>query len=108
MRETLRFLAVNAAAVARYGYSREEFLARTIRDIRPADQVEPLERHVSALGEGLEHGGTWCHQLRNGERIEVVRSIVCAGGYVLGLYGKCLDYETVAIGTVYRNGKEVE
>ena len=33
--ETLAFLAVNNAAVARYGYSRDEFLAMTLRDIRP-------------------------------------------------------------------------
>lgn len=70
-RDTLRFLAVNDAAVARYGYSREEFLARTIRDIRSADEVEPLERHVRALGEGLERAGIWHHRLKSGERIEV-------------------------------------
>ena len=34
--ETLAFLAVNDAAVRHYGYSREEFLGMTIRDIRPA------------------------------------------------------------------------
>lgn len=30
-RETLRFLAVNDAAVSHYGYSREEFLAMTVK-----------------------------------------------------------------------------
>jgi PAS domain S-box-containing protein len=33
-RETLRFLAVNETAIDRYGYSRDEFLAMTIADIR--------------------------------------------------------------------------
>lgn len=33
--ESLAFLAINEAAVERYGYSREEFLAMTIADIRP-------------------------------------------------------------------------
>ena len=33
--ETLRFLAVNEAAVRHYGYTRSEFLAMTITDIRP-------------------------------------------------------------------------
>ena len=37
---TLRFLAVNDAAVAHYGYSREQFLAMTILDIRPAEDRE--------------------------------------------------------------------
>src|ERR1700736_4385204 len=32
--ETLRFLAVNDAAVGHYGYSREEFLAMTVADLR--------------------------------------------------------------------------
>ena len=32
---TLRFLAVNDAAVRHYGYSRAEFLEMTIKDIRP-------------------------------------------------------------------------
>src|SRR5207245_9127156 len=41
--ETLRFLAVNEAAVRHYGYSREEFLALTIRDIRPPEEHERLE-----------------------------------------------------------------
>ncbi len=39
--ETLRFLAVNDAAVHQYGYSEKEFLAMSIRDIRPEEDVEP-------------------------------------------------------------------
>jgi diguanylate cyclase (GGDEF)-like protein/PAS domain S-box-containing protein len=35
--ETLRFLAVNQAAVKRYGYSVDEFLAMTVRDIWSSD-----------------------------------------------------------------------
>ncbi|MGA2314576.1 MAG: PAS-domain containing protein [Xanthobacteraceae bacterium] len=44
--ERLRFLAVNEAAVAHYGYSREQFLAVTVRDIRP---LEERERFIQAL-----------------------------------------------------------
>jgi PAS domain S-box-containing protein len=36
-RETFRFLAVNRAAVAAYGYSQEDFLAMTIHDFCPAE-----------------------------------------------------------------------
>jgi PAS domain S-box-containing protein len=39
--ETLRFLAVNDAAVSHYGWPREEFLSMTIFDIRP-----PEDRHL--------------------------------------------------------------
>jgi len=56
--ETLRFLAVNEAAVEQYGYTRAEFLQLTIRDIRPPEQLAPLEdilrgpqssRHIARL-----------------------------------------------------------
>ena len=35
-RKTLAFLDVNEAAIAKYGYSRQEFLKMTIVDIRPS------------------------------------------------------------------------
>ena len=37
--KTLKFLAVNDAAVRHYGYSREEFLSMTAKDIRPPRDV---------------------------------------------------------------------
>ena len=37
---TLRFLAVNDAAIHHYGYTRAEFLDMTIMDIRPEDDVD--------------------------------------------------------------------
>ena len=40
--DTLRFLAVNKAAVAKYGYSHDEFLAMTIADIRPSEDKSAL------------------------------------------------------------------
>ena len=41
---TLKFLAVNSAAVAHYGYSRDEFLQMTAFDLRPADDHgQPME-----------------------------------------------------------------
>jgi len=38
---TLAFLAVNDAAVQNYGYSREQFLAITVIDIRPSEDSVP-------------------------------------------------------------------
>ena len=55
--ETLRFLAVNDAAIANYGYSREEFLAMTIQDIRPPEDSHRLRENVAAVTEGLDHAG---------------------------------------------------
>src|SRR3954465_1719029 len=43
-RDTLRFLEVNEAAVRTYGWSRPEFLALTIRDIRPPTGQEQLDQ----------------------------------------------------------------
>jgi PAS domain S-box-containing protein len=47
--ETLRFLMVNDAAIAHYGYSEAEFLAMTIADIRPVEDVQQLSSHCTAL-----------------------------------------------------------
>lgn len=38
-RETLRVIAVSDAAVAGYGYSREEFVTLTLRDLTPAEDL---------------------------------------------------------------------
>ena len=41
---TFAFLAVNDAAVQRYGFSREGFLSMTILDIRPSEDIVRLVR----------------------------------------------------------------
>lgn len=46
--DSLRFLAVNAAAIAKYGFSREEFLASTLWDIRPPEAHAELQRALDA------------------------------------------------------------
>jgi PAS domain S-box-containing protein len=51
-RETLEFVAVSNAAVAAYGYSREEFLAMTLLDIRPPEDAAEFLRRL-----GKEAGG---------------------------------------------------
>jgi PAS domain S-box-containing protein len=40
--DDMRFLEVNDAAIERYGYTRDEFLAMTIKDIRPAEDIPQL------------------------------------------------------------------
>ena len=51
-RETLRFLAVNEAAVAQYGYTRDEFLDATIMLIQP-----DLPAHVRRCCDTILDGG---------------------------------------------------
>lgn len=69
--ETLRFLEVNRAAVEHYGYTREEFLARTILDIRPADEEARVRAAVGKRPEGFDRVGVWRHLKRDGTSIDV-------------------------------------
>ncbi len=45
--ETFVFLKVNEAAMRHYGYSQDEFLNLTIRDIRPSEDITMLEEDVN-------------------------------------------------------------
>lgn len=71
--ETLRFLDINKAAIDHYGYSREEFMNMTIKDIRPAEDmpllISILERH--RLQHQFTMQGTVTHHKKNGEKILV-------------------------------------
>ncbi|MGH9456379.1 MAG: hybrid sensor histidine kinase/response regulator, partial [Thermoanaerobaculia bacterium] len=71
--ETLAFLAVNEAAVRQYGWSREEFLGMTIKDIRPPDTIPDLLRSIEDRPDDrtplLE--GVFTHLKKDGTAIEV-------------------------------------
>ncbi|MFZ5906581.1 MAG: PAS domain-containing protein [Nitrospirota bacterium] len=69
--ETLVFLDVNNAAIKHYGYSQEEFLSMTIKDIRPPEDIPALLENVSKVTEGLDIAGTWRHIKKNGDLIYV-------------------------------------
>jgi PAS domain S-box-containing protein len=75
--DSLRFLAVNPAAVRSYGYSEEEFLAMTIVELRPVDDQAELLARVGAIRNGEDSnpgtGGSrlWRHLKRDGSVIEV-------------------------------------
>jgi len=72
--ETLRFLTVNAAAIATYGYSREEFLEMTIADIRPAEDREGLGELVASLPHERVDMGVVRHTKKDGTVIDVAIS----------------------------------
>ena len=69
--ETLRFLEVNEAAVAHYGYTRAEFLAMSITDIRPEEDGPRLRQALASRHEALQHSGTWRHRRADGTLLEV-------------------------------------
>ena len=66
---TLRFLAVNDAAVEQYGYSHEEFLGLTLLDVRPPEDAPAIldkVARVTADPEGLDVAGVWRHRRKDG------------------------------------------
>ena len=69
-RETLRFLAVNDAAIAHYGYSREEFLAMKSSDIRSPDEDQRFKQYLARRGAGMRSVGVWRHLRKDGSVIE--------------------------------------
>jgi two-component system, cell cycle sensor histidine kinase and response regulator CckA len=71
-RESFGFLAVNAAAVEKYGYSEEEFLKMQITDIRPSEDVSSLLEFLREREHSRgEHAGTWRHVTKDGRVLEV-------------------------------------
>ena len=69
--ETRRFLAVNNAAIKRYGYSRAEVLAMTIDDIRPSQDVQVLRKYLENTNPHFNQAGEWRHQTKDGTVITV-------------------------------------
>ena len=71
--DTLQFLEVNDAAVHYYGYSRDEFLSMSIKDIRPEEDHQDLMNHLQRTIEhdGFNEAGVWRHRKKNGEVFEV-------------------------------------
>jgi PAS domain S-box-containing protein len=69
--ETLQILDVNEAATQRYGHSRPEFLALTIKDLRPQEDV-PKFLELLPDTPNFDRSGPWRHKLRDGTVIQVL------------------------------------
>jgi len=72
--ETYRFLDVNDSAIRNYGYSRAEFLAMSIKDIRPPEQLPELLEHLRQRPKDwsdFEAVQVWKHKKKNGQIIDV-------------------------------------
>src|SRR5215217_157284 len=71
--ETTRFLDVNEAAVKHYGYTRDEFLTMSIKDIRPPEEVGHLEKILTEhVKSGFYNQSRVRHRKKNGEIISVL------------------------------------
>ncbi|EHQ27344.1 PAS domain-containing protein [Mucilaginibacter paludis] len=72
---SLRIIKVNKAATEHYGYSNEEFLTMTIRDVRPKFDLAAFNEYLFRKGitrgtmHGYNTGGIWRHQNKAGEII---------------------------------------
>jgi len=68
---TWAFLAVNNAAIERYGYSRDEFLALYLDDIRPADDRSAVREAFNAQMGQPKYEARWRHLTKSGEIFDV-------------------------------------
>lgn len=71
--DDLRFLTVNEAAIRHYGFSREEFLSMTIRDIRPPEDIALMEAAVNLVRphDQYYYHGMFRHRKKDGSIIQV-------------------------------------
>ncbi|HEX5808516.1 MAG TPA: PAS domain S-box protein, partial [Anaerolineales bacterium] len=69
--ETLAFLKVNDAAVEHYGYTVDEFMAMTIKDIRPPEDIPSLLKLLDNAQQGISRADIWHHRKKDGTVIFV-------------------------------------
>jgi PAS domain S-box-containing protein len=69
--ETRRYLMVNEAAIASYGYSRDEFLSMTLDDLQPAEDVGRVVAPVASLHAGMSKLGAYRHKKKDGHIVDV-------------------------------------
>ncbi|MGH8101877.1 MAG: PAS domain S-box protein, partial [Chthoniobacterales bacterium] len=72
--QTLRILAVNEAAIAQYGYSREEFLELELPDLRRPEEKAELGKALPSPQTQAHLSGEFRHQRKDGSLMDVVIS----------------------------------
>jgi PAS domain S-box-containing protein len=74
-RETLRIVAASNAATASYGYSHEELLSMTVRDLVPPEDLPAVDRYLATALSGEEPGlvlaRQWRHRYKDGTVVDV-------------------------------------
>lgn len=73
--DTLRILAVNAAAVTHYGYPEDEFVALTLLDIRPEEEIERMLRARAGREPPYVLPGAFRHVRKDGTEFHAVVSV---------------------------------
>lgn len=67
---TLKFISVNETAIFVYGYTKQEFLSMTIKDIRPMEDHVKLINAVNHVGR-FQKSGVWTHLKKDGSKMSV-------------------------------------
>ncbi len=80
---TLRILEVNDAAIAAYGFDRGEFMAMTIADLRPMDDVPRLMLVLGDLTRDAVRHHQWRHRRKDGRifEVDITSAPVCLRGH---------------------------
>ena len=65
------FLKVNRSAVLHYGYTEDEFLGMTLRDITPPEDLPDFENRMKGVGRVTFISGPWRQLKKDGARIQV-------------------------------------
>ncbi|MDB5501638.1 MAG: hypothetical protein JWR89_1540 [Tardiphaga sp.] len=68
---TLEFIAVNQAAVDGYGYTKEQFAALKVTDVRPPQAREQFAKWAKDIPRTDRANRMWQHQTRDGRIIDV-------------------------------------
>lgn len=68
---TFRIIRVNDAALRQYEYTREEFLQKTVLDIRPEEDREKLLASLHMRTPGYRFSGVWRHLKKSGQLMYV-------------------------------------
>lgn len=69
--DTLEFLEVNRAAIENYGWTREQFLSKTILDVRPEDERDRVRDFVRSRDPNEPNIGMWIHKTSDGRILDV-------------------------------------
>ena len=69
--QSLKIEKVNPAAIEQYGYTEQEFLTKTLYDLRSKDEYDQLKEVLSTLGDKDVYVGEVKHLKKNGEVIWV-------------------------------------
>lgn len=73
---SFRILAVNNSALSQYGFSPEEFLARSACELLPPEDVPAFLQDAAQPACGLQSPGLWRHRTKHGALLNVETTVV--------------------------------